>query len=240
MLTGDDRLRNSSSSNICRPTNRDHATKGLRSARRAIQCPIILSAILVFAASKHTGVLYGDDGAKVTKANTAAQAAFLEAYKVFTHPRCVNCHPAGHSPLRGDNNEPHSYLRRGVDGNGVYAVRCTNCHQSQNLPGEHSPPGACHPTKEEGKQNEPRWRMPPSATPMVFEKRTPAQLCRQLLNRKQNGNLTPKELLEHVTHDPLVLWGWNPGEGRSTPPLSHKEFVRNVKEWVDKGAACPR
>ena len=81
--------------------------------------------------------------------------------------------------------------------------------------------------------------MPPAATPMVFEKRTPVQLCRQLLDKKQNGNMTAEQVLDHVSHDPLVLWGWNPGEDRSRPPLSHEEFVRSVKEWVGNGGACP-
>jgi hypothetical protein len=82
--------------------------------------------------------------------------------------------------------------------------------------------------------------MPSAATPMIFEKRTPAQLCKQLLDKSQNGGLTPEQLIDHVSHDPLVLWGWNPGEGRSTPPLSHAEFVQKFVEWVNKGAACPR
>jgi hypothetical protein len=200
--------------------------------------PVKLAACLVVGAGWFSTAVCGDDGAKPAKDKAGARAAFLEAFKVFAHPRCVNCHPAGDSPLRGDNNEPHSYLRRGVDGNGVYAVRCTNCHQTQNQPGEHSPPGAPHLGKG-GMHSEPRWHMPPSSTPMVFEKRTPGQLCRQLLDKKRNGNLTPAQLLDHVSHDPLVLWGWNPGGGRSKPPLTHEQFVHKVKEWVDKGCACP-
>ena len=226
---------------LCNPQKGDYdPNEGAEMrASKSIPLPLILKACLVLGAGLHLGIVCGEDAAKPRKDDTRARAAFLEAYKVFAHPRCVNCHPAGDSPLRGDNNEPHSYLRRGVDGNGVFAARCGNCHQTQNQPGEHSPPGAPHPRKEEGKQNEPRWRMPPAATPMVFEKRTPAQLCRQLLDKKQNGNMTAEQVLDHVSHDPLVLWGWNPGEGRSKPPLSHEEFVRSVKEWVGNGGACP-
>jgi hypothetical protein len=39
--------------------------------------------------------------------------------------------------------------------------------------------------------------------------------------------------------DPLVGWGWNPGEGRTLPPLSRAEFARDISQWVEKGAACP-
>jgi len=185
-------------------------------------------------------------GSTASRDDAGARTAFLEAYKVFMHPRCVNCHPAGDSPLRGEDSHPHTFfrLRRGVDGHGVFTVKCVNCHQAQNLPGLHMPPGATYPLKDgaEDKEHrgEPRWHMPPAATPMVFEKRTPGQLCRQLLDKRQNGKLTPEQLVHHVNHDPFVLWGWNPGEGRNAPPISHAEFVQKVKEWVDKGCACPK
>ena len=74
---------------------------------------------------------------------------------------------------------------------------------------------------------------------MVFEGRSPGQLCRQLQDRRQNGGLTPDRLAHHVATDPLVLWAWNPGEGRTTPALSHEAFVAAVREWLDAGGACP-
>src|SRR5215470_11845287 len=170
-----------------------------------------------------------------------ARAAFLEAYKVFAHPRCVNCHPAGDAPLQGDDGHPHAFrVRRGEDGRGVFAAKCSNCHQTQNQSGEHAAPGAPYPPEDREHLSEPRWHLPSSATPLTFEKRSPAQLCRQLLNRKQNGGLAPEQLVHHVSHDPLVLWGWNPGGGRSTPPLSHEDFVQKSREWVEKGCACPK
>jgi mono/diheme cytochrome c family protein len=178
--------------------------------------------------------------------DAAARTAFLEAFKVFSHARCVNCHPAGDAPLQGEDSRPHLSLRlrRGADGQGVYAIKCSNCHQAQNLPGLHMPPGAPYPLQNGGEdllhRGEPRWHLPPAATPMVFEKRTPGQLCRQLLDKRKNGGLTPEQLVQHISHDPLVLWGWNPGEGRNAPPISHTEFVQKVGEWIDKGRACPR
>jgi hypothetical protein len=36
-----------------------------------------------------------------------------------------------------------------------------------------------------------------------------------------------------------VLWGWNPGEGRTPIPIPKAEFLANAKEWAAKGAACP-
>ena len=48
-----------------------------------------------------------------------------------------------------------------------------------------------------------------------------------------------EQLLDHVTNDKLVRWGWDPGDGRTKPPLAHAEFARKFRDWVEKGAASP-
>ncbi len=155
-------------------------------------------------------------------------AAFREAYKVLTHPRCMNCHPSGDSPLQGDDSHMHSQnVKRGKDGKGKYALKCANCHQETNLPGENMPPG------------NPNWHLPPPEMPLVFQGRTAGALARQLKDPRQNGGRTLEQILHHVTEDKLVLGSWNPGEGRTKPPLSHKDFVRKMREWIENGAACP-
>ncbi len=177
-----------------------------------------------------------------TKDDDDARAAFSDAYKVFMSPRCVNCHPAGDAPLRGEDSRPHTglRLRRGLDGQGVFTLKCTNCHQAQNQQGLHMPPGAPNVLADGSLDSTtPRWHLPSAKTPMIFQGRTASQLCRQLQDRKQNGGLTGEQLIHHVATDPLVLWGWNPGEGRTKPPFTHDQFVASVKEWIGKGGACP-
>jgi hypothetical protein len=169
--------------------------------------------------------------------------AFAQAYKVFMHPRCVNCHPAGDAPLRGKDSTTHSGLRlhRGADGQGLYTLKCTNCHQAQNQQGLHVPPGAPNILSDGSLDlTTPRWHLPSAKTPMIFQERSAAQLCRQLQDPQENGGLTAERLIHHVSNDPLVLWGWNPGEGRTTPPLTHDQFVASVKKWLDNGGACPK
>jgi hypothetical protein len=39
--------------------------------------------------------------------------------------------------------------------------------------------------------------------------------------------------------DPLVLWAWSPGNGRTTPPLSHDQLVQALEAWVSAGMPCP-
>jgi len=106
-------------------------------------------------------------------------------------------------------------------------MKCSACHQETNLPGANMPPGV------------PKWHMPPPKMRMVFESKSPGALCRQLKDRRQNGGKTIQGAIEHLEADPLVLWGWAPGDGRGTPPLSHADFVQKMREWVSKGAACP-
>jgi cytochrome c5 len=160
--------------------------------------------------------------------DTGARAAFLDVYKVLMHPRCMNCHPSGDSPLQGDDSHAHlQNVKRGEDGKGKYALKCTNCHQDTNLPGANMPPG------------NPTWHLPRKDMPLVFQGKSPRELADQLKDPKRNGGKTLEQLVEHVTHDKLVLWGWEPGCGRTKPPLSHDEFAKRFREWVDKGAASP-
>ncbi|MEZ5344598.1 MAG: hypothetical protein R2681_03485 [Pyrinomonadaceae bacterium] len=158
-----------------------------------------------------------------------SRAAFLEAYKVFVSPRCANCHPGGDSPTQGDFLAVHAQnVVRGKDGKGVYGMRCNTCHQSENLPGEKMPPGVAN------------WHMPPEDMKMVFQQRTPKQLCEQLKDPKMNGGReTLEEAVEHLEEDPLVHWAWDPGNGRTTPPISYKAFMESVREWVENGGECP-
>jgi len=158
----------------------------------------------------------------------ASRAAFLQVYRVLTSPRCQNCHPAGDAPLQGDDSHVHlQNVKRGTDGRGVTAMRCDTCHQTTNLPGAHMPPGS------------PKWALPPPEHKMVSVGRSAAELCRQLKDPKQNGGRSLEKLFDHVANDDLVAWGWNPGEGRSLPPLSRPETVAQMKIWIAGGAACP-
>ena len=154
--------------------------------------------------------------------------AFKSVYKVLMSPRCMNCHPAGDIPLQGDDNHLHNMApKRGVDGKGLYAMKCSNCHQPTNVAGLNTPPG------------NPNWHLPPADMKMVFQGRTARQLAKQLTDPKQNGNKSKQQLIAHAS-DNLVMAAWNPGEGRSLPPMSHKEFSKAWTTWITKGAYAPK
>jgi hypothetical protein len=153
--------------------------------------------------------------------------AFSAVASVLTSPRCMNCHVAGDGPLQGDDGHPHAMnVKRGSDGKGSPALHCFACHQAENTAILHGPPGAAD------------WQLPSAKTPMAWKGLSTAEVCRALKDSTKNGNRTLQDLVSHM-ETALVRWAWNPGPGRSTPPLSHEEFVSRLKEWIDTGAACP-
>jgi hypothetical protein len=157
----------------------------------------------------------------------ASATAFSAIVPVLRHPRCMNCHSNGDFPRQGNDSHPHTMqIRRGPDGSGVNAVKCSACHQEHNTAGLHTPPGA------------PEWHLPEPGMPMIWEGLTDRQLCELFKDPKRNGHRSVQQIVEHMS-TPLVLWGWNPGEGRSPVPLPHAEFLAKVKEWAAKGAVCP-
>jgi hypothetical protein len=183
-------------------------------------------AARVIAAAERTGL---DSDASAARDDAGARAAFLAAAPVFFSARCMNCHPAGDRPLQGNDNHVHAQnVQRGSDGGGKYAMKCRTCHQEANTDGLHMPPGAVV------------WKLPPPEMRMVIQGKTPGQFCEQLKDPARNGGKSLQQIIEHVSEDKLVGWGWNPGEGRTLPPLSREEFSKDITIWVQKGAACPK
>lgn len=165
---------------------------------------------------------------EIGKDSIASVSAFDEVYKVLMSPRCMNCHPAGDVPLQGDDSHLHQMLpRRGKDGKGVTAMKCSNCHQPTNMPGLNTPPG------------NPKWALPPADMKMVFEGKSARELALQIMDYKQNGHKTKEKLIEHA-RDTLVKAGWNMGEGRKPPPLSYEEFVTAWDAWINTGGYAPQ
>ncbi|HTE27243.1 hypothetical protein [Flavitalea sp.] len=161
------------------------------------------------------------------KDSLASIEAFGVVYKVLMSPRCMNCHPTGDVPLQGDDSHLHQMSpKRGKDGKGIYAMKCSNCHQPTNTPGLNTPPG------------NPKWALPPADMKMVFEGKSERQLAIQIMDYKQNGHKDKAKLIEHA-RDTLVKAGWNMGEGRIPPPVSYEDFVTAWDNWLNTGGYAP-
>jgi hypothetical protein len=153
-----------------------------------------------------------------------SRALFGEAAKVFTSPRCINCHPAGDRPSQGNDRHPHVPL---VTRNESF----TTCHTDKNFTlmsdraSYQSIPG------------HPRWSVAPIE--MAWQGKSIGEMCRQMRDPDRNGGRSLVLLHEHVAHDDLVGWGWKPGEGRESAPGTQELLGQLIQAWIDSGAECP-
>lgn len=170
-------------------------------------------------------LLAPEDFAHLADPAQRAAAIFDEMARVFTHPRCANCHPADDSPRQGDRSFVHDPpVVRGPEDRGIPALRCTTCHQDANATLARIP-GA------------PDWHLAPIG--MAWLGRTPSEICHQLLDPQRNGHRDRAQLLEHVAHDKLVAWGWAPGADRAPAPGSQTQLAELFSAWIKDGAGCP-
>jgi len=160
----------------------------------------------------------GDEAAR-------SAAMFTELGKVLTHPRCLNCHPAGDRPRQGDTARLHQPpVERGADGFGLPAMRCPICHLQANF----NPAGV---------PGNPIWHLAPRE--MGWEGKSLGEICAQIKDPARNGNRALEALIEHIGEDHLVGWAWAPGYGRQPAPGTQKQAGALVEAWIKTGAACP-
>lgn len=193
----------------------------MQTHKKSIAVLSLLILIYTLVSSFQTSAPYASPD--VLQDSVVSTTAFLKVYDVLMSPRCMNCHPAGDIPLVGDASEEHGQgVTRGKKGN-----NCSGCHTDEFIDGVSMAPAA------------PNWRMPPANMKMIFQGKTPRQLAAQLLDSTTNGKKTAADLIKHVKEDGLVLYGWNPGDGRTVPPLTHAEFVKQFELWINNGAFLP-
>src|SRR5437660_9771663 len=122
-----------------------------------------------------------DSFAAIADTTARSAALFAELGKVLTHPRCVNCHPAGDRPRQGEGGRPHQPpVERGPDGHGLAAMRCSSCHQQSNF----------DPARMPG---HPHWQVAPRE--MAWEGKTLGEICAQIKDPVRNGGRSLEELV---------------------------------------------
>ena len=163
--------------------------------------------------------------ASIAAPDARSAAIFAELGKVLTHPRCVNCHPAGDRPHQGDESRLHQPpVARGVDGHGSETMRCSICHQNANF----------EPGRVPG---HPEWHLAPRE--MAWEGKSLAEICAQIKDPVRNGGRKVEDLIHHIGTDTLVGWAWAPGFGRTPAPGTQIEAGALVEAWIKTGAVCP-
>lgn len=160
---------------------------------------------------------------EVTRSEEEGLEAWAGIYSVLTHPRCLNCHPAGDAPLHTEDSVPHDFgITRFSPLDGVH---CSTCHPASVVGDGQAPlPPA-----------DPIWSLAPKEA--VFEGRSSAELCVQLKDPALNQGRGPVGLTEHIRVDHLLQTSWH--MGRPAPPLTHPELVEAFETWGQAGGPCP-
>ncbi|WLA45778.1 hypothetical protein QIH80_28590 [Bradyrhizobium elkanii] len=175
-------------------------------------------------------------------AGSISRTEGLEAWKrieaVVTHPRCANCHvdakaipiwtPAGESRPRVHGMNIHG----GDSRIGAEKIACAACHMTSTQANEPAP-------------SPPRagidWQLAP--VEFIWFGKSGAEICAQLKDPKRNGGRDAVGLLEHLRHDAslngFIPRGWAPGAGRTTPPGTFEDHVKDVAIWGAAGQPCP-
>jgi hypothetical protein len=206
-----------------------------------------LIAVVIAAASSIaalTGIVAAKD--EIVKdalpTGSVSRAEGLEAWKrieaVVTHPRCANCHvdanaipiwtPAGETKPRVHGMNIHG----GESRIGAEAIRCSTCHMTSTQANDPAPAP-------------PRagidWQLAPVA--FIWFGKSGAEICAQLKDSKRNGGRDAVGLLVHLRHDAslsgFIPRGWEPGAGRTTPPGTFEDHVKDMALWGAAGQPCP-
>ena len=197
----------------------------MKHSHKLVRMAFVIGLLAFAAALWISGPLAAAEHATVPKSIAVAAsedgALFTAFVPVLRHPRCMNCHSQGDFPRQGDDGHPHAMnVRRGPHGHGVTAEKCSTCND---------------------------FAVSGIAFSKVFNKVTDADanLDALLLEGRSplvagNYQFTPTGLSKFKASDKLVMWAWDPGEGRLPVPLSHDEFSAKVKQWADSGAPCPK
>ena len=158
------------------------------------------------------------------------RALFGEIAKVRTHPRCINCHPAGEHPLQGADHHAHMPpVWRGEGGAGIAGLSCSSCHTEKNV--------TLMSATFQSIPGHPRWGLAPCE--MNWEGKSLARICQQIKDSNRNGGRTLTQLQEHLAHDHLVAWGWSPDAGREPAPGTQEQLGELAQAWIEAGAKCP-
>jgi mono/diheme cytochrome c family protein len=175
------------------------------------------------------------DQASIVPKNGEDKAKGLEVwndiYQVLSHPRCVNCHVPDDRPRWSGKH----YGKPSVHGMNIQATAtrvgipgqqaCSTCHAKTNSDVPHGPPGAKV------------WALAPAE--MIWWGKSSTELCSTVKDPDKTGGRDIKAFADHIGHDPLVAWAWNPGSDREPAPFSVKETVAMLEHWLALGLPCP-
>jgi mono/diheme cytochrome c family protein len=168
----------------------------------------------------------------ITDETARSVALFTEAGKVIEHPRCLNCHPVDNVPTQGMDMHPHEPpVVRGEADMGAAGMMCSTCHGPENVR------VVAQADTLKSIPGNATWHLAPIS--MAWAGKSLGEICTQIKDPERNGGMSLDAIVEHMSHDDLVGWGWEPGEGREPVPGTQAEFGALISAWVGTGAHCP-
>ena len=161
--------------------------------------------------------------------------AWARIYEVTSHPRCANCHvgpsdrPMWSGPSYGKTRPHGMNIRADESRIGAETIPCRTCHVTTTIPdtnAPHAPPQVAAP-----------WQLAPVEADWFG--RSSDEICTQLRDPDLNGDRSFLEIADHLGHDVILHWAWNPGGGREPAPYSLQEHTDDMLIWGVAGMPCP-
>lgn len=152
-------------------------------------------------------------------------------YDVTSSPRCSNCHvgednlPMWSGPSYGKTRPHGMNINAGESRIGAETILCSTCHIGANGKKAHGAPGVAT-----------EWQLAP--VEFAWFGKPSVDVCNRLRDPEQNGGRSFIEIAEHLDHDIILHWAWDPGKGREPAPYSLQEHVNDILAWGAAGMPC--
>lgn len=193
-----------------------------------------LSAVAAETSSGGTVNMFADGS--VSRADGLAN--WQTYYEVASHPRCSNCHvgasnqPMWTGPSFGKDRPHGMNINAGESRIGIETLMCSTCHTTLSEP---------DPDANSVSHSAPRvastWQLPPVEA--AWFGKSSGYVCNQLRDPGRNGGRSIAELAEHLGHDVILHWAWNPGGNREPAPHSLQAAMDALMKWAAAGTPCP-
>jgi len=165
--------------------------------------------------------------------------AWSRIFEVASHPRCANCHtgesdrPMWSGPSYGKTRVHGMNIQAGASRMGSENLLCMTCHTTKSEDWDNA--NAVPHTAPRVAMN---WALAPVEAHWFGQ--SSEQICAQLRNPETNGNRDTVQIAEHLNHDLILHWAWEPGGGREPAPYSLQEHVNDILAWGVAGTPCPQ
>lgn len=187
-------------------------------------------ATAAFAASEDVTVTPPPEGSVSTEDGLAA---WDRIYEVTSHPRCSNCHvgpsnvPMWSGPSYGKARSHGMNINAGESRIGAETLLCLTCHAERDSLNDqpHAAPQVAM-----------AWQLAPVEAEWFGK--SSVEICNQLRDPERNGGRDMLALAEHLGHDVILHWAWNPGGTREPAPYSLQEHIDDLLAWGTAGFPC--